>query len=435
MKATIILLFVISLFLPPTLAEAQIGTRFPSERTVIEDPETGNELIFLTRSTAKDSKIYPTHPQWTSDGQWVIFRSDRVRGEAMAVNEESGAIVQVTEGGYRGMLHIARKSMHLYLMRPASEEEGAMEIVQVDLNGVFSDSEQASMKAASHYQKVVGVIPARYGAHADLALDADEQSIYFRLGKEEAGRHLDPDIEIESDWGPRNMGEGPGGIAKMDITSGEISHVVSVPFQVGHTQANPWQPGEIIFCWETGGKSPQRTWVVNSDGSGLRPLYPEADYEWVTHEAVISKDEVVMAIMGHRSVESVEANPGEENWGPSGTREKPTGLAIVNLRTREMIIAGQTKSGSGLWHVHGSSDGRWVVGDDFSRSVYLIDRNTSEMKLLSTGHKPSAQDHTHPSFNADGTKILIQSAMLAEDDRSMDIVVIPVPEEWISGSN
>jgi len=52
------------------------------------------------------------------------------------------------------------------------------------------------------------------------------------------------------------------------------------------------------------------------------------------------------------------------------------------------------------------------------------------MKLLSTGHKPSAQDHPHPSFNADGDKIIIQSAMLAEDDRSMDIVVIPVPKDW-----
>ena len=44
-------------------------------------------------------------------------------------------------------------------------------------------------------------------------------------------------------------------------------------------------PGEIIFCWETGGKAPQRTWFVKSDGSGLRPLYPEAPYEWITHEA------------------------------------------------------------------------------------------------------------------------------------------------------
>jgi oligogalacturonide lyase len=180
-----------------------------------------------------------------------------------------------------------------------------------------------------------------------------------------------------------------------------------------------------------------------SDGSGLRPLYPEAEYEWVTHEAVISRDEVAVAIMGHRKIPNTGgtttagtavggANPGQEAaWGPSGTREKPTGLAIVNLRTREMTIAGQTASGSGLWHVSGSSDGRWAVGDDFSRSIYLIDRHTSEMMLLSTGHKETAADHPHPTMSPDGTKIQIQSAMLSADNRSMNICIIPVPEAWL----
>src|SRR5437867_13157798 len=62
----------------------------------------------------------------------------------------------------------------------------------------------------------------------------------------------------------------------------------------------------------------------------------------------------------------------------SSDLEKPTGLAIVNLRTREMSIAGQTPSGSGFWHVHGSVDGRWVVGDDFSRSVRSEERRVGK---------------------------------------------------------
>jgi oligogalacturonide lyase len=239
------------------------------------------------------------------------------------------------------------------------------------------------------------------------------------------------------------MGQGPSGIAGMNIHSGEIKYVISVPFQVGHIQTNPWVAGEIVFCWETGGKSPQRTWTVMADGTGLRPLYPESEYEWVTHEAVISKDEVAISIMGHRKIPGVDktvdagtsvsgANPGQEAaWGPSGTREKPTGLAIVNLRTREMEIVGQTKSGSGLWHVSGSPDGRWAVGDDFARNIYLIDRHTREMILLSAGHKTTAADHPHPTMSPDGTKIQVQSAMLSADNRTMNICIIPVPEEWL----
>jgi oligogalacturonide lyase len=99
-----------------------------------------------------------------------------------------------------------------------------------------------------------------------------------------------------------------------------------------------------------------------------------------------------------------------------------------------MRIAGQTRSGSGLWHVHGSPDGRWAVGDDFERSLYLIDRTTDEMMLLSTGHKKTAKDHTHPTFSRDGKKIQIQSAMLSEDDRTMNIAVIYLPERLLNRS-
>lgn len=81
---------------------AQIGKRFPSERKVVKDTVTGTELIFLTSTPVGDSKIYPTHPQWTADGEWLIFRSNRVKGEAMAVNEKPGSwsklLKEVTPG-------------------------------------------------------------------------------------------------------------------------------------------------------------------------------------------------------------------------------------------------------------------------------------------------------------------------------------------------
>ena len=376
-----------------TCASAQIGARFPSERKVINDPVTGAKLTFLTSKPHGDSKIYPTHTQWTSDGKWVLFRSRLAQGEALAVNEESGDIVQVSEGGYEGMLNAARKSMKLYFLRKAATPQ----IIEVDLEKLFADSAARKLKPADAYQRVAGTIPAGMEATGDTALDADEEWLYFRIGKTEAARHLAPHTRLEASFGPRNMGAGPGGIARMNVRTGEIRHVISVPFQVGHIQANLWNPGEIIFCWETGGKSPQRTWTVMADGSGLRPLYPEASYEWVTHEAVISKDEVAMAIMGHRPVPGLPkagapagtdvqgANPGQDSaWGQTGTREKPTGLAIVNLRTREMTIAGQTPSGSGLWHVHGSSDGRWAVGDDFDRNLYLLTSSPPERTAIPT---------------------------------------------------
>ncbi len=40
----------------------------------------------------------------------------RVQGQAFAVNEDTGMIVQVTDKGYLGMLCVARKSMKLYII-------------------------------------------------------------------------------------------------------------------------------------------------------------------------------------------------------------------------------------------------------------------------------------------------------------------------------
>ena len=307
MRPQLIPFILLSTLLLTFSAEAQIGRRFPSEKKVVTDPVTGVQLTFVTSSQSGDSKIYQTHRQWTADGKWLVYRSRRVPGETLAVNEETGDIVQVSEGGYMGMLTLAAKSMKLYFMRMTlrqvgQKKPGPVQIVEVDLIRLFADSEAGKMKSENEYQRVCGTIPAEIGAGGDMALDAGEEWVYYRIGKDEAERRIAPGTKIEPNFGPRNMGAGPSGIGKMNIKTGEIGFVVAVPFQVGHIQTNPWVPGEIVFCWETGGKAPQRTWTVMSDGTGLRPLYPESEYEWVTHEAVITRDEVAIAIMGHRPV-------------------------------------------------------------------------------------------------------------------------------------
>jgi oligogalacturonide lyase len=181
-------------------AAAQMGKRFPSEKKVVPDPVTGVPLTFLTSTPAGDSKIYPTHPQWTADGKWIIFRSRRVPGQAMAVNEGSGDIVQVTETGYRGALCIAQKSMRLFFTRPidhATRQPGPpqggggdrvpLEVVAVDLAALFADSAAGALKPASEYETVFGTIPIEIGGAGELALDASEDVVYFRMLGENCG--------------------------------------------------------------------------------------------------------------------------------------------------------------------------------------------------------------------------------------------------------
>src|SRR4029079_18089666 len=108
-------------------------------------------------------------------------------------------------------------------------------------------------------------------------------------------------------------GRGPGGIRSIDLRTGEVTKVIDVPFRMGHVQATPWVPGEIIYCHETTGDAPQRIWTVKADGTGNRPLYVETPDEWVTHETVAGPDEVIFNILGHLPY----------------LRVRPTGLAAI----------------------------------------------------------------------------------------------------------
>jgi oligogalacturonide lyase len=423
-------------WLAASAAWAQMGRTWPSEKKIVPDPVTGLPLEFLTSTDGgySQEKIYQTHRQWTVDGKWLIFRGTRETGpQAMAVNEETGQIVQVTENGFSGMLCVSNIAMKLFVMSGGRGggrgPSGPRQILEIDLAKLFADVAAGTVKPAANYTRVCGTIPGSLQPDGNMGLDANDDFMYFRVSGPET-TELSPGQTLLPGFGPR-FRQTTSGLRSMNLKTGEIKNIVNVGFGIGHVQSNPWKPGEIVFCWETGGKAPQRTWIVNSDGTGLRPLYPEAPYEWITHEAVINRDEAVIAILGHRSIAS--ATPTSD-WGIAGTFEHPTGVAIVNLRTREMRIVGQIpewSKGRSDWHVAGSVDGRWACSDDFQFEVWLYDRHNGEMNLLAGPQKQGA-DHIHPTFNADGTKIEIQSALISKDNRGLNICVVPIPKAFLN---
>lgn len=454
-------------------AHAQLGRTWPSEKKIVPDPLTGLPLEFLTstdNTNYTQSKIYQTHRQWTADGKWLIFRGTRENGaQAFAVNEESGQIVQVTQNGFVGMLCAGNKTMKLYILEniggnggrgrgpaapastPATDPAatatapatrgagrgpggggggGPRRIVEIDLEKLLADASVNAVKDPATYQRVCGNIPPGLTADGNMGLDANDDVMYFRVNGPDTA-DLSPGQTLQKAFGPRGMGAGPSGLRSMNLKTGEVKMICNVGFQIGHVQSNPFTPGQIVFCWETGGKAPQRTWFVNADGTGLRPLFPEADFDWITHEAFIGKDEVAIAILGHRS--AAQATPTSD-WGIAGTKAHPTGVGIVNTKTWTMQIVGQVppgNPGNSDWHVNGSSDGRWACCDDFQYQLWLIDRRSSEMNLL-IGPQHTGADHIHPTFNGDNTKIEIESALISKDNRALNICVVPIPKTFLA---
>lgn len=429
------------------LLASDVGKRFPSEKFTYTDRATGLPITVLTNAPSNDSKIYPTHPQWAADGRHIIFRSNRSANngtQIFAVNEVTGAITQITDtpGTNAGTINIAEKSMKIYFLRnlpmsgapvPAPPPSpGAIttisQMIELDLAALLADSEAGTMKAPATYERLVATLPQGMRESGGFGLDADEQFAYIGVRGGDTGQHLPPGTELVQTAEGQRMGAGPAGIRSINLQTGEIKVVIDTPFLMGHVQANPWVPGEIVYCHETGGDAPQRMWTVRADGSGNRPLYPESPDEWVTHEAIITPDEVVFNILGHQP----------------RLRNKPTGIAVINLRDGQMKLynnveeqmgagrggaaqAGPPRRGGGFWHSNGSPDGRWLAGDSFGGSLYLIDRSTGETILLSTDHRMQP-DHLHPTFSRDSKRILVQSGHLSNGE-NLDLMVMTIPQE------
>jgi oligogalacturonide lyase len=424
-----------------TVEASNVGKRYPSEKYIITDSVTGRKLTVLTASAYSDAKPYQTHDSWTSDGQWIIFRSNRSGNgsQLFVVNESTGDIIQLTDdpATNAGSLNLSRKEMKLFFIRGNEKNEKvARQIVELRIGQLIQDAMAGNVSRPEQYERIIVSLPSNMKG-GNMALDADETRLYLGISlnnpmERNPAQALSqpPQNNNRSSIDNRNTdssepreaararfeaaGKGNSGIRAIDIRTGKITPVIDIDLRIGHLQANPWTPGEIIYCHETTGDAPLRIWAVNADGSNNRPVYPETPDEWITHETVSGSDEVMFNIMGHLPY----------------LREKPTGIAVVNLRTRQMKLVGQVEEDmgkgqlGGFWHSNGSPDGRWATGDTFKGSVYLINRQTGERTLLTTGHRMKP-DHAHPIFSTDSKRILIQSGMLT-DGKALNLMTVEV---------
>ena len=456
----------VALCLVPSARASDVGKRYPSEMRTFVDKVTGMTVTALTTSSFSDAKPYQTHTTWTSDGKWIIFRSNRsgANAQAFLINETTGEIVQLTDDRNTGTgsLNLSRKSMKLYFMRggPSFRPETQApagpppprQLIELNLEPLLADSRAGTMKEAATYERLVATLPDDLRDAGGFALDADETKIYWGVGwgplppnppsraelavrgaadgATEAAARSQIDQRNTNPAEAREaarqrfatLGRGPGGLRSIDLKTGELKTVIDVDFRMGHVQCNPWVPGEIIYCHETTGDAPQRMWTVMGDGTHNRPLYVETPDEWITHETVATRDEVMFLILGHLPY----------------LRTHPTGIAVINLRNDQMKILGQVEENTGVgrgtggfWHCNGSPDGRWAVGDTFAGNIYVIDRHNGRMTLLTTDHK-MRPDHTHPIFSPDSKRILIQSGLFS-DGKNLNLMVVALPE-WLQNS-
>lgn len=371
------------------------GQRFPSENFTYADEVTGTTINALTTSRHNNSKMYQTHPQWTSDGKYVVITSDRTSTrekrdrQAYAISMDNFEIVQITTGNRGSNLHLGWHKNSAYLFR-------GNELIELKLDQLLEDSEKEQVGNPEDYEVVLATVPDSIRP-SGLGLDARENRVFFSSRED----------------------ENTSAIYSVDFNSGQTKKVLEVPFRIGHLQANPFATGEVMYCWETGGDSPQRMWYMTIDASGNvknKPIYNEDDNDWVTHEVFMGPNHVLFHLMGH--LDRLQTNQ--------------TGLCSLNIRTNEPSFHGQTGKG-GYWHCNATPDRKWIVADTFDGKLYRINaEDNDDVVLLTQGHRKNSispftdEAHLHPSVSPDGKWVLINSSLFTESD----VLILPLfPEK------
>jgi hypothetical protein len=232
-----------------TLHASEAGKDWGVEKQSWIDPATNVRIWEMTANKGEANTLYFHSPDFSRDNRYLYFTSSRSgSNQIYRMPMPEGRIVQFTgTSGVGALVPDYADPRRIYYQR-------GTEIVALDVE--------------SFAERKVGNVPGGGG----LTLSGNGKWLAMK-------RHIDS-----------NNSE----IGLVSTDTGEYRMVARTGFHIGHVQHSPTQP-VIFFAWETNDYAPRRSWLVNTDGTGLRPFYYRLERkDWftqlkevVTHEAWI----------------------------------------------------------------------------------------------------------------------------------------------------
>jgi oligogalacturonide lyase len=348
---------------------AQVGRNWAVEGETYKDPMTGVSVREVTSSSAVADNLYFHFSNFTADNRFLIFVADCGGSRQLfRVEVETGRIVQLTDDPALSASTACpdhTDARRVYCMR-------GPEVLALDL-------------ADFTVRKVGEIPPPRAGGYQQPTLSADGK--WIALGKQ----------RDEANWE----------IGLMNVRTGEYRTVLTQGFRLTHVQHSPTDPF-IFYVWETGGYAPQRTWLVNADGSGNRPFYAVTSptnwltplKEWVTHEAWV------------------------QETGDMTMINDKLGVMLVRKNGSARVV----REGN-YWHAAGCPDGKMIVMDDAQGRLWLAESATGNTRLLATGLRETIRIHPHPSFDRAGKYVQFHTGRTHETIAWIDLSKLP-PAAW-----
>ena len=350
----------------PCFGANNIGKDWGVERQCYLDPVTGVKVCEMSAAGSVSDNLYFHVSNFTADNRFLIMTSNRTGSpQIFRVDVASGRIVQLTDDpavAARTASPDRTNPRRVYYMR-------GPEVIALDMIDFTA--------------RKVGSIPPPYlGGFQQPSLSGDGKWLSVTKQRD------------ASNWE----------IGLMNTETGAYRTVITQGFRIGHVQHSPTDP-LIFYVWETGGYAPQRSWVVNTDGTGNRPFYARTDQktwftplkEWITHEAWVS-----------------------------GTGE----MTMINDQQGVMLV---NKDGSSrmvregrYWHAAARPDGKFLVVDDAQGRLWLMQTATGTTRLLATGIREGVHAvHSHSSFDRFGRYIQFHTGHTHETVALIDLNELP----------
>lgn len=348
---------------------SDVGKDWGIERASYVDPVTGVTIWEMTQGPSSADNLYFHHSNFTADNRYLIFMSDRTGSWQLYRAEiESGRLIQLTDdpavNAASGCPDHTQPRRLYHLRGP--------EVMALDILDFTSRS--------------IGEIPKPHvGGFQQPTLSGDGQ--WLTLGKQRDASHWE--------------------IGLMSTRTGEYRSVLTQGFRIGHVQHSPTDP-LIFYVWETGGYAPQRTWLVQADGTGNRPFYARTApthwftplKEWITHEAWV-KDTGDMTMINDK-----------------------LGIMLVDKNGEARLVCE-----GDLWHAAARPDGKLMVADDNQGRIWLVETATGNKRLLATGIRDKVRRvHAHVSFDRLGRYVQFHTGRTHETVAIVDLTSLPAAD-------
>jgi hypothetical protein len=359
---------------------------FPAEYKVVVDTVTKNPVRFITTAKGSDRAFYFTHNCVLPDGSLLVFSSDRSgQGEYWGYVTATGELAQLLPKGSvnAGLAVVSRRGNKMFVARGRALYEW-----QIDVQCVGKT--QVKIR-----ERKIGDVPAELSLRE--ALTENSNGTFLSL----------------SASGP----DGKWVIAAMNIQTGAVKTMMENKEGFSHVEFSHNRPDLIMYA---GDGYYQRLWLVDFSGKGPWKLHKQLPGELVTHECWWVGDLVTFCGGYEKDGNKVESH-----------------LKIVNIKTQETRIIGAGAywpQGTAAevaelnwWHACGDPTGHWVAGDNWHGGIAIFDAQTTQKRLLTTGHRKYGRG-THPEVGWDtqGQYVIFGSEYFGNPD----VCIAEIPKEW-----